>query len=169
MAASPKKIQTWFAWAKTFLAGRYVLSTWRKCLSASSIIVLTESAETARSLGCDAIGVEHLLAGFLKIPEGRVFPLLNSANISLEALRSEIERRWGPRLRNVDFLSLPFTPRCRRVVERAWERARHERVRLVEPEDLFLELIEEQEGLVAELFQRTGVKVASLREDIIRG
>jgi hypothetical protein len=38
--------------------------------------------------------------------------------------------------------------------------------RLVEPEDLFLALLDEKEGLVAELFQRAGVSVASLRETI---
>jgi len=161
--------QTWFDWAEAHIAGhKAARSASQEDFSPSSTLLLTRSVEAARSLGCDAIGVEHLLAAFLKGGGGRVFEILGSVGFSLETLRPEIERRWGPRVPNADPLAiLPYTPRCRRVVERARNRARRQGGRLVEPEDLFLELLSEREGLVAELLGRMGVSPASLREGLL--
>ena len=162
-----QKPQTWFDWAEALVSERRTASSKRwDGYSASSIVVLTESERAARSLGCDAIGVEHLLAAFLKCDAGRVSQPLRSVGLSLEMLRKEIEQQWGLGHRAVEYECIPFTPRCKRVVERACERARLESARLVEPEDLFLELLDEKEGLVAELFRKAGVDAAALREAI---
>ena len=167
MKVRTQKPPTWFDWAESFIAkGKGSLASRWVGYSASSVVVLTEAEKEARSLGCGAIGVEHLLAGFLSCEGGRVFTLLHSVGLSLETVRAEIRRLWESRRDVVVYDWIPFTPRCKRVVERAGDLTRLDFLQLVEPEDLFLELINERKGVVAELFRRVGVNAASLREAV---
>jgi ATP-dependent Clp protease ATP-binding subunit ClpA len=83
--------------------------------------------------------------------------------LTLPALREEIESAWGVSEHNKVKRPIPYTPRCRGIIERTQARIRGLSGVRVEVEDLLLELLAEQGGLTAQIFRRRAIDVEAIK------
>ena len=119
------------------------------------------AGDAARSLGHGRVGTEHLLLGLLATADGGAAAALGTVGITAEGVREAIVGVSGedaPLRRR-----LPLTPMAHRALERAPEQARQVGSRWVGTEHVLLGLLEEHEGLAAELLPRLGTDVAAVR------
>ena len=72
--------------------------------------------EEARRLNHNYIGTEHLLAGLRREERGAAARALESAGITLDAVRAEIEALVG-RGQQAPSGHIPFTPRAKKCLE----------------------------------------------------
>lgn len=150
----------WFDWAESFMADLRARETeWRETFAPRAEQVLHFAAQAAHSLSHDAVGAEHLLAGVLKLSSGKAFSVLRRAGLTLPLLREEIESERGEGGKGKVNLPLHYTPRCRGIIQRV--RAKLiglEGVR-VEPEDLLMALLAENDGLCTKIFLKQAINV----------
>src|SRR5205823_6390445 len=81
---------------------------------ARRVVVLAQ--EEARLLNHNYIGTEHILLGLIHEGEGVAAKALESLNISLEAVRSQVEEIIGQGGSSPSG-HIPFTPRAKKVLE----------------------------------------------------
>src|SRR5690242_16512633 len=125
MSSEKEKQEDWFARAESFLAdwkdreaGRgetFTPEAWR---------VLRLTTPLALKLGHKAVGAEHLLAGVLKVNSGKGAVALRQAGLTLVGLREDIEAELGLSEEDKVNRRIPYTPRCKGIVERATARVR---------------------------------------------
>jgi len=130
--------------------------------------VLQLAQEEAKRLGHDYIGTEHILLGLIREGEGVAAEVLNSLNVSLEAIRIEIEKQVpsGGALLTVG--DVPFTPHSKKVLELAVEEARALHHNYIGTEHLLLGLIREGESVGAKVLASVGVNLEQVREGVIK-
>src|SRR5450756_2537248 len=78
--------------------------------------VVVYAQEEARMLNQNYIGTEHLLLGLIREQDGIAAKALESLNISLEDVRSQVEELIGKGT-YVPTGHIPFTPRAKKVLE----------------------------------------------------
>jgi ATP-dependent Clp protease ATP-binding subunit ClpC len=134
--------------------------------------VLVLAQEEARLLGHGFIGTEHLLLGLLHEGEGLGAKALESLGITLEAVRTEVERRIGPAGSATD--KPPFTPRAKKVLELALREAlqlghnlRPVESQYIGTEHLLLAIVREGEGVAAEVLESLGAELSRVRETVV--
>src|SRR5881396_448564 len=81
---------------------------------ARRVVVLAQ--EEARMLNHNYIGTEHVLLGLIHEGEGVAAKALQSLNISLDAVRAQVEQIIG-RGQSAPTGHIPFTPRAKKVLE----------------------------------------------------
>lgn len=161
-----EKPQNGFEWTEAYLpSGDATPSQVSSSHSDAAILLLADSEKAAKSLGCEAIGSEHLFAACLRFNVSGIRDLLRASGITLTELRSEIVREWGIADAIGKYHRIPFTPRNRRIIEHASRMAQSES-RLVEPKDILLALLQEKRGLVVKILHEKKVNVATLMEAI---
>src|SRR5689334_18191784 len=79
--------------------------------------------EEAGRLGEDYVSTEHLLLGLLRESDHVAARILVEMNISLEAIRRDIERQVA-RGKCTPSLDMQLTPRAKRVIDLAYDEAR---------------------------------------------
>ena len=132
---------------------------------AQRVIVLAQ--EEARRLNYNYVGTEHLLLGLIKEGEGIAAKALQSLGISLEQVRSEVEKMIGKGTTPTDG-DIGFTPRAKKVmVELAIEEARLLGHNYVGTEHILLGLIREGEGVAAKALQNLGADLDRVRNQVI--
>ncbi|MHB9146643.1 MAG: ATP-dependent Clp protease ATP-binding subunit [Symbiobacteriia bacterium] len=132
---------------------------------AQRVIVLAQ--EEARRLNYSYVGTEHLLLGLIKEGEGIAAKALQSLGISLEQVRSEVEKMIGKGTTPTDG-DIGFTPRAKKVmVELAIEEARLLGHNYVGTEHILLGLIREGEGVAAKALQNLGAELDRVRNQVI--
>jgi ATP-dependent Clp protease ATP-binding subunit ClpC len=131
---------------------------------ARRVVVLAQ--DEARILNHDYIGTEHILLG-LSREEGVAAKALESLNISLEAVRRQVEEIIG---RGPAPLPghIPFTPRAKKVLELAFREAIQLGHDYIGTEHILLGLIREGEGVGAEVLQRLGADRYRVRRTVIQ-
>jgi ATP-dependent Clp protease ATP-binding subunit ClpC len=148
-----------FDWAESFTASSEVRDTeWHESLSPLAKQVLELATQAALSLKHDAVGAEHLLAGLLKLNYGRGTEALRRAGLTLPSLREEIESERGIRGQQDGKRPIPYTPRCKGIIQRAQASVRSLDNASVEVEDLLLELLAENDGLPAQIFRKRKIR-----------
>ncbi|HHY47436.1 MAG TPA: ATP-dependent Clp protease ATP-binding subunit [Firmicutes bacterium] len=128
--------------------------------------VLQLSQEEARRLGHDVVGTEHILLGLVGEGQGVAARALQNLGISLEKVRSEVEKligRGDPE--RVSVLSL--TPRAKRVLELAMDEARRLGHGYIGTEHILLGLIREGEGVAAQVLLNLGADLDKVRKEVI--
>jgi len=167
MNSASEMQKDWFEWADTFLANwKAGDAEWHATFSPNVVQVLKLATQAALSLNHDAVGAEHLLAGMLKSDSGEAAAALRRAGLTLPALRQEIEAAWDVIGQNEVKRPIPYTPRCRGIIERAQARIRGLVGVRVKVEDLLLELLAEHDGLPAQMFQRRAIDVEAIKRAI---
>ena len=81
---------------------------------ARRVVVLAQ--EEARMLNHNYIGTEHILLGLIHEGEGVAAKALEALNISLEAVRAQVEEIIGQG-QQAPSGHIPFTPRAKKVLE----------------------------------------------------
>lgn len=125
--------------------------------------------EEAKDMGHLAIGTEHILLGLLREGEGVGARSLINLGIDLANVREEVKRFLGQEeiSREGPAGDLPITPRVKKVFNRAFDEARLQGVNYVGTEHLLLALLREEEGLASQVLLAMGVKLDSLREQVM--
>ena len=123
------------------------------------------SQEEAGKLGESFISTEHLLLGLLRVDDCVACRILDRMGVTLEKIRSEIERqavsRDGKLAQDID-----LAPRAKRIIDLAYDEARQLNNNYIGTEHLLLGLIREEEGLAGRVLSLLGVELEKTREEV---
>jgi len=122
----------------------------------------------ASQFGAPAIEPEHLLLGLMredKTLTGRFFP---RAQVSIEAIRKEIEGRTLLREKISTSVELPLAPETKRVLAYAHEESDRLQHRHIGTEHLLLGLLREERSMAAEILYERGLRLVAVRDEIAR-
>jgi ATP-dependent Clp protease ATP-binding subunit ClpC len=139
---------------------------------ARSVLVLAQ--QEARQLEHTAIGTEHLLLGLIHEDGGVAAKALLALDISLEAVRDEVEEvraSTGETTGHGDTPttgSPPFTRRAKKVLELALREALQLGHSYIGTEHILLGLVREGEGVGAQVLQHLGADLATVRQQVIQ-
>jgi ATP-dependent Clp protease ATP-binding subunit ClpC len=131
---------------------------------ARKVVVLAQ--EEARLLDHNYIGTEHLLLGLIQEAEGVAAKVLESLDISLEAVRLQVEAIIGQG-KGTPTGNIPFTPRAKKVLELSLREALQLGHNYIGTEHILLGLIREGEGVAAQVLQHLGASLDSVRQKVI--
>ncbi len=132
---------------------------------ARRVVVLAQ--EEARMLNHNYIGTEHILLGLVRERDGVAAKALESLNISLEAVRQQVEEIIGQG-QAVPRGHIPFTPRAKKVLELSLREALQLGHNYIGTEHILLGLIREGEGVAAKVLQKLGGELSRVRQTVIQ-
>jgi ATP-dependent Clp protease ATP-binding subunit ClpC len=132
---------------------------------ARRVVVFTQ--EEARLLNHNYIGTEHILLGLIHEGEGVAARALESLNISLEAVRQQVEQIIG-RGHAPPTGHIPFTPRAKKVLELSFRESLQLGHNYIGTEHILLGLVREGEGVAAQVLQRLGANLDRVRQTVIQ-
>jgi ATP-dependent Clp protease ATP-binding subunit ClpC len=127
---------------------------------ARKVIILAQ--DEAVRLKHNHIGTEHLLLGLLREREGLAAKILDSFDITLELVRSELEHMVD-RTEYQGSREVAFTPRAKRVLELALDETRRMGHNYVGTEHILLGILREGEGVGAQILRRLGLDLEMVR------
>jgi hypothetical protein len=129
--------------------------------------VVTLAQREAKALGHNYIGTEHLLLGVLSLEESLGARALADFEITLDQSREDVRRIIGegdesdaPRQRGP---RIPFTPRSKKVLELSLRVARKLKDNFIGTEHILLALVQEREGVAAQILRDRGISEKELR------
>jgi ATP-dependent Clp protease ATP-binding subunit ClpC len=125
--------------------------------------VLALALDEARQLRHDWLGTEHLLLGIIRQRDGIAGSILEEFGLELEPVRDALRAIAGEGAESTEGIAL--TPRMERVIGIAEGFALGQGAN-VSSEHLLLGLLEEGEGLSADLLRRRGVDLEQLRSRV---
>src|ERR671931_1241281 len=132
---------------------------------ARRVVVLAQ--EESRMLNHDYIGTEHILLGLIHEGEGIAAQAIESLEISLGAVRREIEDVIGQGQAAATG-HIPFTPRAKKVLELSLREALQLGHSYIGTEHILLGLVREGEGVAARLLQKLGADLNRVRQQVIQ-
>ena len=132
---------------------------------ARRVVVLAQ--EEARMLNHNYIGTEHILLGLIHEGEGVAAKSLESLNISLEAVRHQVEEIIGQG-QQAPSGHIPFTPRAKKVLELSLREALQLGHNYIGTEHILLGLIREGEGVAAQVLVKLGADLGRVRQQVIQ-
>ena len=128
---------------------------------ARKVIILAR--EEAIRLGHNFVGTEHLLLGLIREGDGLAVAILKKLNVSVSALKAEIEKIVAVGTEFSPAGEIPFTPQAKKVLEYAISEARSLSHNYIGTEHLLLGLIREGEGIASLVLRDFGVSVAAAK------
>jgi ATP-dependent Clp protease ATP-binding subunit ClpC len=129
--------------------------------------VLELSLREALQLGHNYIGTEHILLGLIHEGEGVAAKALESLDISLEAVRGQVEDIIGQG-QQAPSGHIPFTPRAKKVLELSLREALQLGHNYIGTEHILLGLIREGEGVAAQVLVKLGADLNRVRQQVIQ-
>ncbi|CAB4330248.1 MAG: AAA domain-containing protein [Actinobacteria bacterium] len=132
---------------------------------ARRVVVLAQ--EEARMLNHNYIGTEHILLGLIHEGEGVAAKALESMDISLEAVREQVEEIIGQG-QQAPSGHIPFTPRAKKVLELSLREALQLGHNYIGTEHILLGLIREGEGVAAQVLVKLGADLNRVRQQVIQ-
>ena len=113
------------------------------------------------------IGTEHILLALIHVGEGVGAKTLDSLEISLEAVRHQVEEIIGEGMA-APTGQIPFTPRAKKVLELSLREALQLGHSYIGTEHLLLGLLREGEGVAAQVLQKLGADLNHVRQAVIQ-
>src|SRR6201986_1528613 len=132
---------------------------------ARQVVVLAQ--EEARPIKHNYIGTEHILLGLLREEEGLAARVLESLEITVERVRSQVVRIVGSG-EEVTSGQIPFTPRAKKVLELALREALSLGHNYIGTEHILLGLVRENEGVAARILLDFDADSDKIRNEVIR-
>ena len=129
--------------------------------------VIFFSRYEASQYGSPCIETEHLLLGLLREDKALANRLFRS-HAYIEAVRKHVEGRTTIRERISTSVELPFSEEVKRVLRYAVEEAERMAHKHIGTEHLLLGLLREEKCFAAEILQERGLRLSSLREELMR-
>ena len=111
------------------------------------------------------IGTEHILLGLIHEGEGVAAKALESLDISLEAVRAQVEEIIGQG-QQAPSGHIPFTPRAKKVLELSLREALQLGHNYIGTEHILLGLIHEGEGVAAKALESLGISLEAVRSQV---
>src|SRR5690349_21329052 len=131
---------------------------------ARRVVVLAQ--EEARMLSHNYIGTEHILLGLIHEGEGVAAKALESLDISLEAVRAQVEEIIGQG-QQAPSGHIPFTPRAKKVLELSLREALQLGHTYIGTEHILLGLLHEGEGVAAQVLAELGPGLNEIRQKVL--
>jgi ATP-dependent Clp protease ATP-binding subunit ClpA len=131
---------------------------------ARRVVVLAQ--EEARRLDHNYIGTEHILLGLLREGEGVAARALKSLEVSLDAVRQQVEEIIG-RGQQAPSGHIPFTPRSKKVLELSLRESKQLGHNYIGTEHILLGLLREGDGVAAQVLVRLGADLNRVRQQVI--
>jgi ATP-dependent Clp protease ATP-binding subunit ClpC len=128
------------------------------------VVVLAQ--DEARELGHAYIGTEHLLLGLIREEGGVAAKALTLLRVSPEAIREQIIEVVGVGDGQPPG-HIPFTPRAKKILELALREARQLGHGYIGTEHILLGIIREGEGIAAQVLQRHGLNLTTVRRAVV--
>jgi ATP-dependent Clp protease ATP-binding subunit ClpC len=132
---------------------------------ARRVVVLSQ--EEARLLNHNYIGTEHILLGLVHEGEGVAARTLGSLNISLDAVRREVEEIIGQG-GSPPGEHIPFTPRAKKVLELSLREAIQLGHNYIGTEHILLGLLREGEGVACQVLVELGASLPKVRARVLQ-
>ena len=132
---------------------------------ARRVVVLAQ--EEARMLNHNYIGTEHILLGLIHEGEGVAAKALESLDISLDAVREQVQEIIGPS-QQTQSGHIPFTPRAKKVLELSLREGLQLGHSYIGTEHILLGLIREGEGVAAQVLVKMGADLSRVRQQVIQ-
>lgn len=132
---------------------------------ARQVVVLAQ--REARMLKHDHIDGEHILLGLLGEEEGIAAYVLGGLGLNVEKVRCGVVEIVGFGS-EVTSGQIPFTPRAKKVLERASREALSLSHRYIGTEHILLALVRENEGIAARILLDGGANSATVRSEVIQ-
>lgn len=127
--------------------------------------VLTRAQREAERGGQSYIGTEHLLLGLMGEADGLAGRALAEFGLQLPQIRATMERVLGSNPPPAAQQIIP-TSRVKRIIELAFEVARRENSSIVDTGHLLLAVVEEGEGVAAQVLRDQGVTADRTRREL---
>jgi ATP-dependent Clp protease ATP-binding subunit ClpC len=132
---------------------------------ARRVVVLAQ--EESQRLSHNYIGTEHLLLGLLAEQDGVAARALESLNVTLTAAREQVEEIIGLGQQKPHG-HIPFTPRAKKILELSLREALTMGSEVIDTQHLLLGLIDEGDGVGAQILQRLGATAQDVQETVAR-
>ena len=123
--------------------------------------VLLVAEEVAKRYNTTYIGSEHILLGMLCVNDCTAGKKLKTAGVSLSRYTDAFKRTVNP-----DTPVYGYTPRTKKLIDRAWELALENGSMLIGTEHVLLAILSIDECLAVALLQSIGVDLEALEDDV---
>ncbi len=127
--------------------------------------VLRLAQEEARALNHPAIGTEHILVAILRDGESVATRAISNLGINYKAVLADLRKALQPGDKGPED-KIGLTPRAKRALELANEEARNQGVNYVGTEHILLGLLDEGEGLAAQILGGLRLTPEQIRQQI---
>jgi ATP-dependent Clp protease ATP-binding subunit ClpC len=122
--------------------------------------------EESRRLDHTYIGTEHLLAGLTREEQGAAGRALESAGVSVSAVRDAIETLVG-RGQQAPSSHIPFTPQAKKCLELAFREALQLGHNYIGTGDVLLGLISKSDSVAVQVLGELGTDIEQLRAQVV--
>jgi Clp amino terminal domain, pathogenicity island component len=133
---------------------------------------VTLAQREAKELGHNWVGTEHLLLGVLAVEGSIGAQALTDFEVTLDDVRADVSQIIGeaeeearPRRRRGP--QMPFTPRTKKVLELSLRVARKLKDNYIDSEHILLALVQEGEGVAAQILAKRGIEEKALRRCVL--
>lgn len=130
-----------------------------------TLLIMKLAKEEARRIGRNVVGTEMFLLGIIAEGASVAFDVLNDLEVTMKDARLVVESLVGFGNEYFD-KEIVFTKRAKRVLEKAWLRAKKANKQKIEAVDLLLAITEEPESLAMKVLDSLGVDVVEIRHGI---
>jgi ATP-dependent Clp protease ATP-binding subunit ClpC len=130
-------------------------------------LVVVEAQQESRRLNHDYVGTEHLLLGLISVGEGLGVKVLESLEISPDAIRQRVEESVdrGPEAPSGH---IRFTAQAKTVLELSLRESRDRNDLYIGTEHILLGLIREGDGVAAHVLLELGADLERTRAQVTR-
>ena len=133
-----------------------------------TLMIMKLAKEEARRIGRNVVGTEMFLLGIIAEGTSDAFEVLNDLEIKMKDARLVVEKLVG--YGNEYFeKEIVFTPRAKRVLERAWLSAKKSNKQKIEAVDLLLAILDEPTSLAMKALDQLGTDAVEIRHGIKKG
>jgi ATP-dependent Clp protease ATP-binding subunit ClpA len=130
-----------------------------------TLSIMKLAKEEARRIGRNVVGTEMFLLGIIAEGTSVAFEVLNDLEITMKDARIVVENLVG--YGNEYFENeIVFTPRAKRVLERAWLSAKKSNKQKIEAVDMLLAILDEPTSLAMKALDQLGVDAVEIRHGI---
>jgi ATP-dependent Clp protease ATP-binding subunit ClpC len=161
----------WFDWAKKHLAKWKALGAEPRegaiNFTPRAIQVLVLARKEAERLNHNFIGTEHVLVGLIELGNGVAVNILKKFGLNLENVRKEIERLCSAGSCEKISGQIPYTPRTKKVLARAYNEAQALGYKYAGTEHLLLGLLAETDGMAWRIFKMANIDYETIRKEIL--
>lgn len=129
--------------------------------------VLELALEEARGLHHSRVGAEHLLLGLIRNGQSQAAYVLNSVGVSLENARQQVSER-ASRQNEEPSNQMIFTSQAQAVLDLSGSEAFRHGEEYITTERILLALIQEGQGVVAQLLVALGAEISTIRKKVLQ-
>lgn len=130
-----------------------------------TLSIMKYAKEEARRIGRNVVGTEMFLLGIIAEGTSVAFDVLNELEVTMKDARLVVEHLVGFGDEYFDN-DITFTPRAKRVLERAWLSAKKNNKQKIEAVDLLLAILDEPSSLAMKALDQLGADAVEIRHGI---